>query len=228
LSILHEKLCDDAADEHGFRKIGSKLVIPYARHIAGKADMEMVQRVHELTLELYALEKASFSEKSGFSEKASVSKEANFFKKVNSAENAGSASVDETAEAFGAVLAYVFSYGLEGNSKAIAGEIGRAVGRFVYICDAADDLAEDCARGRYNPIYSLWGDMALAVSGDGKTVMSQMAAESVRTAARIDLERLGLAVELLPLDNPLTALIKNTAYLGMPHEIDRILKKYEL
>lgn len=195
--MLSEKLSDDTSDETGFKKMLSAAGKPFVNRMVRRAGSENApspQQIGALLGKLYDLEKAE------------------------------SASMDETAGAFGDVLAYVFSAGLSGNAAVIAGEIGRAAGRFVYICDAADDFSEDVKKGRYNPIQRLWGDMA-AEEKDGKTVLSTLAAESVGTACRIDLEKLGLAAELLPMGHPLVPIIKNIVYLGMPSAMDRVLGK---
>ncbi|MBE6597962.1 MAG: hypothetical protein E7638_00820 [Ruminococcaceae bacterium] len=193
--MLSEKMSDDIADEGGFKVLLSRMGSPVVRGMvrrAGEQNSPSASRISELTKKLYDLEAA------------------------------GSSSVDETAAAFGDVLAYVFSSGLSGSEETIAREIGRAAGRFIYVCDAADDLVDDIKKGRYNPIHKLWGEMATE-DRDGKIVMSSLTSESVRTATRIDLEKLGLAVELLPRGNPLLPIIKNTVYLGMPKAMDKIL-----
>ncbi len=195
--MLSEKLSDDMSDEAGFKRLLSSAGRPFALGMVRRAGSENApspQQIGLLLQKLYDLEKAE------------------------------SSSMDETAEAFGNVLAYVFSHGLSGNEALIAEEIGRAAGRFIYICDAADDLADDIKKGRYNPIERLWGEMA-AEEKDGKTVISSLAAEAVGTAARIDLEKLGLAAELLPVGNPLVPIIKNIVYLGMPSAMDKSLGK---
>ena len=195
--MLSEKLSDDTSDETGFKKMLSAAGKPFVNRMVRRAGSENAPspvRIGELLGKLYDLEKKE------------------------------SASMDETAEAFGAVLAYVFSAGLSGNAAVIANEMGRAAGRFVYICDAADDFADDIKKDRYNPIHRLWGEMA-AEEKDGKIVLSSLAAESVGTACRIDLEKLGLAAELLPMRHPLVPIIKNIVYLGMPSAMDRVLGK---
>lgn len=124
-------------------------------------------------------------------------------------ENCGSA--DRAAAVFGELLGYVFSAGLEEDARDTAYRMGYCTGRFVYLCDAVCDLPEDQKKGRYNPLLAGWGDLALA---DGK--ISPLAAESVRTAAGIDLEPLGEAAEELDGSHPLTPIVKNIIYLGLP------------
>lgn len=134
-----------------------------------------------------------------------------------SLEKAACASPDEAAQVFGNLLGDLFAFGLTGSSAALARSIGIGTGRFLYLCDAMEDLAEDIRKHRYNPFALLWGEAALAP--DGKP------AEAVRNAytvsAPLDLEKLGLAVELLPA-HPFTEIVKNIVYLGMPDMVQRV------
>lgn len=135
-------------------------------------------------------------------------------------------SLDRTAGAFGDVLSYVFRTGLPENSAAydICGEIGFHVGKFVYVCDAVDDLADDIALNRYNPIAEGFGGLALSQDG----TISEPAASSVEISLPIELEALGRAVEQLDKTfpaHPLTGIIKNTVYLGMPSVMKKLLSQ---
>lgn len=133
-------------------------------------------------------------------------------------ENAECDSADMTADAFGGVLEYVFSLGLEGEARELAGKIGKYIGRFVYMCDAADDLVADIKKGRYNPIANGWGELALT---DGE--MSDIVRDSIMTSTPIDLEALSDAVEMLNPSHEMTPIIKNIVYLGLPAAMKRIL-----
>ena len=134
-------------------------------------------------------------------------------------EEAGCTSVDQTADAFGGVLAYVFALGLDGETAVLAEEIGRHVGRFVYVCDAADDLSEDIRRGRYNPLAVGWG--GLAVTEDGK--MTDLVRGSLEISLPLDLEGLGRAADRLDRGHPLTPIVRNLVYLGLPASMRRVL-----
>ncbi|MBQ7921947.1 MAG: hypothetical protein IJ325_05130 [Clostridia bacterium] len=134
-------------------------------------------------------------------------------------EKAGCTSAEETAQVFGLLMQDVFTEGLTDSTKrAIAGEFGLRTGRFIYICDAMDDLCDDIRNHRFNPLAGLWGDLAL--NEEGKP--SEMLKSAFRTAAIVDLEGLGRAVELLP-DGILTRILKNIVYQGMPYTLTRIL-----
>jgi hypothetical protein len=192
-SILAEaKARDDISDERGVANFKSRLLHPLLVGMAKRGE------------KLFPVE--CEREISGFLHSLSVLEEAKC------------PSADETAEVFGNVLAFVFSVGLEGDKKEIAAKIGRSVGRFIYICDAADDLLDDSKRGRYNPLLYGWGEFALT---DG--VMSEMVRDSLMTPAPIDLEALGEAVEMLDASHEMTPIVKNIVYLGLPAAIKRIL-----
>ncbi len=141
--------------------------------------------------------------------------------RLSELEAAGCPSADETAEAFGGVLAYVFALGpdLDGESAEIAGIFGRHVGRFVYICDAADDLAGDIRAGRYNPLAAGWG--GLAVTEDGK--MTELVRGSLEMSLPLDLEGLGRAADRLDPGHPFTPVVRNIVYLGLPASMRRVL-----
>ena len=126
-------------------------------------------------------------------------------------------SADCAASVFGEVLGYAFSAGLEEDARDTAYRIGYYTGRFVYLCDAAEDLPDDAEKGRYNPILAGWGSLALR---DGK--LSELTAGAIRTAANIDLEPLGTAADELDTDHPLTPIVKNIVYLGLPAAMERI------
>lgn len=60
------------------------------------------------------------------------------------------------AECFGELLGYAISFGLDEKKAAIAREIGRHVGRYVYLADAAMDYHDDIKKGSYNPfLYAM-------------------------------------------------------------------------
>ena len=140
-------------------------------------------------------------------------------KRLSELEEAGCPSADETAEVFGGVLSYVFALGLDGEKAEIAEKIGRHTGRFVYICDAADDLAEDIRAGRYNPLAAGWG--SLAAGEDGK--MTEIVRGSLEVSLPLDLEGLGDAADRLDPEHPFTPVVRNIVYLGLPASMHRVL-----
>ncbi|MBQ2725975.1 MAG: hypothetical protein IJF78_09725 [Clostridia bacterium] len=182
---------DDRADERGMNRIIPTLLSPASESFSRRGSKYLPDNAGEtmktLLSELTALER----------------------------ENCDSA--DRAASVFGELLGYAFSAGLEEEARDTAYRMGYSTGRFVYLCDAAEDLPEDAAKGRYNPLLTGWGDLALQ---DG--MISPIAAQSVKTAANIDLEPLGEAAEELDGKHPLTPIVKNIVYLGLPAAMERV------
>jgi hypothetical protein len=62
------------------------------------------------------------------------------------------ADIDVLALSFGEVMAKVLSAGLEDDERRIAVALGQAVGAWLYLADAADDIDKDYKKGTYNPL----------------------------------------------------------------------------
>ena len=195
--LVYEKNRDDLADERGMKKLRAAVLSPFSGAFYRRAARLLPESCAERV-------------KDGIS-------------RLSSLESEGCASVNETAQCFGDVLGVLFSAGFAGEKGELAYEIGCHTGRFVYVCDAADDMEEDLKRGRYNPLAALWGEYA--VNENGK--MTPMVKSSVRDACPIELERLGDAVERLGKTEGaahlMLPIIKNTVYLGLPAAMERVL-----
>lgn len=192
---------DDLADEHGAAKLRPIALTPLAGYISRRGRKYLPDNAAEETLRCLS--------------------------RLTELERAGCTSADETADAFGKTLGYVFSLELDGDRSAIAREIGYSVGKFIYMCDAADDMEDDIRKGRYNPLYLGWGELALDKES-GK--MSPLVRESVMTSTPIELERLGDAVERLAdivCEHEMLPIVRNIVYLGLPHAMRRILYREE-
>ena len=150
---------------------------------------------------------------SGFGEEIAAGLE-----RLTAAERAGCPSSDETAGIFGDVMAAAFSAGLDGDAAEEARIFGGAAGRFVYLSDAADDLPGDAEAGRYNPILAGWGDLAL----DGGH-LSPMVRDSLTAAVPLMLTPMGEAAGRLDPAHPLTPVVRNIVYLGLPAMLRRVL-----
>lgn len=81
-------------------------------------------------------------------------------------EEAGSPSLDRTADTFARILR---SAAPEGDPA--TGQLLYHVGRWVYLLDAWDDLREDRESGDYNPVALRWPDGPEAHAGDMRTTL---------------------------------------------------------
>ena len=107
----------------------------------------------------------------------------------------------------------LLSWGLDGSEERIARTLGRHVGRWIYIVDAADDFEQDRKCKRYNPFDCLWQ------GGD----MTDDRREQIRAALICELQEMERAIDLLELDGDLGGIIRNVMYYGMPLAAERVL-----
>ncbi len=191
--LTEAKRQDDWVDERGLHRVPSALLLPLTRPMQHKATKALPET--ETLIAVCERQLGLLSEK----------------------ERGGCGSPDEMAQVFGELLGEIFALGLPEPACRIAHAIGTGTGRYLYLCDAMDDLSGDVAAGRYNPLSVLWGELAL--DEDGKP--TAMVRDGFVTAAGLDLAGLGRAVELLP-GGPMTEIVKNIVYLGMPDMVRRI------
>ncbi len=126
-------------------------------------------------------------------------------------------SIDIPADVFGEMMSYALSYGFEGEQKLIAENIGKRIGRWIYIVDAFDDYEKDRKSGSYNPFVELYGGEDF--SPDNLISISKMLeAELAIACSAVDLADDG--------DGNRTEIIKNILCLGMPASVKRVCEQY--
>lgn len=185
----YHKIRDDLCDERGPKKLKARIYYPFVKSWRKKAL------------------------KAGYSELDA--KVADALERLAELERKKIPSVDAPAELFGEILACFTSYGLNGAEQKIGREIGRCVGKWIYIIDALDDCAEDKEKGRYNPFLLLYGGREPA----GAEL------ESIETALKVELCAAEAAMDLLGTDRePIRNIIENILYLGMPDTAKRIAR----
>lgn len=72
-------------------------------------------------------------------------------------ERACTASMDEAADAFASLLCAAAEEAEGEERRVILRQLLYHLGRWIYLIDALDDLAEDAVRGRYNPLIYRFG-----------------------------------------------------------------------
>ncbi len=201
--LIDGKRLDDLADESGFHRVKPCLETPLC------AGMRM---------------RVKGSVYTAFSERIAADVHTGL-EKLSVLEKADCDSAEDTSQCFGTLLAALFAdcaaaVTMEPMARAILAECGLRTGRFLYLCDAMDDLCEDVRRGRYNPLYRLYGAYAIDdVSGKP----TELVREGFRIAATVDLTGLGRAIELLPYpEGPYTRILKNIVYAGMPQVVQEL------
>lgn len=190
--LAYHKVRDDLHDERGIKRTAATLIHPYCGSLRRRAlrhDFAATDaRVAEAMQELTALE------------------------------HARPASVDAPADLFGNLMAALLAHGMEGREAILANEIGRHIGRYIYILDAADDYEEDVRTGRYNPFVCLYGEpVAPSLPADQR--------DEIRTALLSELADAALAFDLLETaDDPdLGGVLTNILHMGLPRAVDTVL-----
>ncbi len=186
--LTHGKIVDDIADERGTKKLSALLAKPLAAHMRKKAlrsYSELDERV------LSGLEKLSEIEKQKLP------------------------SVDIPADVFGEILADIVSYGLDESSARIMRNIGKHIGRWIYIIDAADDIYEDIKKQRFNSFACLYGGM---IPNDER--------ETIANSLRLELLAAEPAFDLIDYNElyDIKAIVENIIYRGMPQTAEKVLK----
>ncbi len=191
--LTYHKLRDDIADTRGLKRHAARLLVPFAARMRKRArfDKEAETYISERLGELSLLERE------------------------------GCHSIDRAAGPFGELMAYAASYGFAKDSPEarIAAEIGRHIGRFIYVIDAIDDFSDDIKSGAYNPLRESCGD---------ENKLSKEA-ETLKCALTMELVGVESAANLIDFTNTpeYGEIIKNIIYLGLPGCADKVLGKYK-
>ncbi len=123
--LTYHKLRDTLADERFFKKLGAVLMLPIAaidRHRATKRWPEADRQIAKMMDSQRTLEAAQ------------------------------TASIDQAAEPFALLLQWMAEdIAADDRQRIILSRFGYCLGRWVYLIDAVDDMAEDAKKGSYNP-----------------------------------------------------------------------------
>lgn len=96
-------------------------------------------------------------------------------------ERANELNPDLPANCFGGLMAELFIWHQDGHEQTLR-EMGAALGRFIYLLDAVNDLRADIKKQRYNPLVA-------QMDTDFTPILTLMMAECTEAFARLPLER---------------------------------------
>ena len=108
-------------------------------------------------------------------------------------------SLDRTADTFARLLQAAAP--AEGKQGRVLEQLLYHLGRWIYLADARDDLAEDLSHGRYNPVAARYGS-----EGDDEALALTMDQSLAQMGAALQLGEFGCRRPLL----------ENIIYLGLP------------
>lgn len=181
--LFWQKLADDTADKGFFAGLPARiaaLALRGAYRKAAQACPGFDGRVREQLSRLRALERESCP------------------------------SMDRTADAFACILRAAVPAGLEEHRARALGELLYHLGRWVYLIDAWDDLAEDRKTGNYNPLLARF---AGAPEGEMDYIRATLTHSARLCQAAFQLEDFG----------SWTPVLENILYLGLPGVQEEVL-----
>ncbi len=195
LSVLltYHKLRDDRDDEGFWKSLGCRILLPFVSRKAKRAAARY-PFLAEAAGQAMEDQQAAEKERSG---------------------------VDACAEPTAALLAGVFRElgGCDPGQCAALERFGYFLGRWVYLMDAADDLAEDMKEGSFNPMIARLGL-------EGKKELSpeerRLADETCNEALNATLSQMIPAMNLIEMAN-FGPIIENVVKQGLPEMQREIL-----
>ncbi len=187
-ALAYHKCKDDIADERGFSRLRARFAYPYFAYLRRRAK----RRIPEIDA-IAARGMQAFTE----------------------AEREANDSADIPANAFGELMGNLLSYATEGETHAVLYELGKTLGRWVYLIDAAEDYQKDVEKGRFNALHALYGEQS----------MTRAQRDMLDTLLALELNDAVAAVDLIEFDgrDDLCAVIYNILCLGMPAQADAVL-----
>lgn len=130
MMLFYHKVHDDICDSSLMKRLLMYLLLPYASLKYRKA-------------------KKYYPE---IAEKISAS-----MKRQYSTEKERSDSTDKASHESAHSLGLIFSHKIADNNKNTVYRFGYGIGKWVYLCDAADDMRKDLKKGGYNPFLLKYG-----------------------------------------------------------------------
>lgn len=189
--LTYHKCRDDVTDEKGFRRFGARLASLFFSGGYRKAKRRHPKLDQIIAKQLQAL-------------------------RVYELDTSAPPSADAPAEIFATLMEAVFCEGLDGVDARIASQIGRSIGHWIYLTDAADDFAKDQQSGAFNPYLRLFGKDPQP--SDWNT--AELAMKKLLT----DAECAFLLIDNYP-QKELYEILCNILYLSLPDTASAILKR---
>lgn len=190
--MIYYKLLDNIRDSVFFARLGWRFLQPIAGHACKKA---AVRRPHQT--ELIA---------------RSIARQ-------NALERAGESGIDAACEPTAAMLGGIFGLlSAQDNERRVLERLGYLMGRYIYLCDALDDLEGDVRAKRYNPIAL---SHRLAEGGNWEQARVQTAQSLYMTIGEME-----KTLALLTLHDFIPQ-IENIITMGLKASVEEIRSKKE-
>ena len=143
--------------------------------------------------------------------------------RLSEMEQEKSDSLDRTAEVFGNVMAAAFSAypQAEGQERTVLRTMGSALGRWMYLIDACDDIGENIRDGNYNPLLQRFG---FEKGKETEETFRERIREQVSFLLYFHLGEMSRAYDLLTIRKN-KGITDNVVYFGLHRKTEEVLKK---
>ena len=186
--LTYRKLEDDIEDERALRRLIKSVARPTANRARVRAHLDAALSE---SIRTHLLE-------------------------ITERERDGCQSVDRCAAPFGELVGEIFAYGIDDTAAVTAlTEIGRQLGIFIYVADAAEDYGQDYLKGRFNPFVKMYGTPSL----------SDEEKRNIHTALTYRIERIHSALAFVDFGarKTLERILYNIVQLGLRERIEFLL-----
>ncbi len=190
LSVYH-KLCDDKYDKGLKSKIRAYLLLPLIKKSYKKAKNKFprLSEIIENSMELQRV----------------IEKE-------------GTAGIDKASEPTASIMqAIAGELSEDSTEKRILERFGYLLGRYVYLCDAVDDVEKDLQKRNFNPLISM------VTNKPSEKELSEIK-QSAWDSINITLAELSNAYILMSVKK-YKSILDNIIYLGLKNTFEQIIKK---
>lgn len=155
VALAYHKVLDDVADDGDLKARAAERLLAGAYERARACIPEQCAEIERAMAAIQAIEEAGRSNADALSGGAGTACDSPL--SADAADAALAFDPDAAANEFGRMLGRLFAHN-QGFWAETMEELGRGLGRFIYLMDAAVDFADDTASGSYNPFVALGSD----------------------------------------------------------------------
>lgn len=155
VALAYHKVLDDIADDGDLKARAAERLLAGAYERARTRIPEQCAEIERAMATIRTIEEAGRSNEDALSGGAGTACDSPFSADATDAVLAF--DPDAAAHEFGRMLGRLFAHNQGFWAKTME-ELGRGLGRFIYLMDAAVDFADDAETGSYNPFVALGSD----------------------------------------------------------------------
>ena len=155
VALAYHKVLDDIADDGALKARAAERLLAGAYERARTRIPEQCADIERAMATIRTIEEAGRSNEDALSGGAGTACDSPF--SADATDTVLAFDPDAAAHEFGRMLGRLFTHN-QGSWTKTMEELGRGLGRFIYLMDAAVDFDDDAASGSYNPFVALGSD----------------------------------------------------------------------